>query len=99
MDGDWNVTNKEMHKMLLKLRLNMTRADLDLVIAKVMHEKDTKSEILCDPKLFSKTLAWHSKPATAPALRRALDLAKEHRAQVCKTLLQDSSCKTVCIHN
>ena len=82
MDGDWQVTNKEMHAMLPKLQLNMTITDLDLTIAKIMRERNYKDEIFVDPKQFAKNLAWHPKPGTAPGLRRALDLAKERRTMV-----------------
>lgn len=82
MDGDWQVTNKEMHAMLPKLQLNMTTTDLDLTIAKIMRERNYKDEIFVDPKQFAKNLAWHPKPGTAPGLRRALDQAKERRPQV-----------------
>ena len=71
-----------MQKMLPKLRLPMTSADLDMTIAKFMREKNNMEEIFVDPKQFAKNLAWHPKPGTAPGLRRALDQAKEKRAQV-----------------
>ena len=87
MDGDWQVTNKEMHAMLPKLRLNMTITDLDLTIAKIMRERNYKDEIFVDPKQFAKNLAWHPKPGTAPGLRRALDQAKERRPQVLERAL------------
>jgi len=82
MDGDWQVTNKEMHEMLPHLELNMTTSDLDITIAKIMREKNFREEIFVDPKQFAKNLAWHPKPGTAPGLRRALDQAKEKRADV-----------------
>jgi predicted alternative tryptophan synthase beta-subunit len=71
-----------MHQMLPKLRLDMTTTDLDMTIAKIMRERNYKDEIFVDPKQFAKNLAWHPKPGTAPGLRRALDQAKEKRAQV-----------------
>ena len=70
MDGDWQVTNKEMHAMLPKLQLNMTTTDLDLTIAKIMRERNYKDEIYVDPKQFAKNLAWHPKPGTAQREQR-----------------------------
>ena len=87
MDGDWQVTNKEMHTMLPKLQLEMTKTDLDLTIGKIMRERNFKDEIFVDPKQFAKNLAWHPKPGTAPGLRRALDQAKDKRAEVVERAL------------
>jgi hypothetical protein len=49
--------------------------------ASLSSEINYKNEFFVDPQKFCKSLAWHPKPSTAPALKRALEAAKLKRAE------------------
>ena len=80
-DGDYQVTNIEMHKMLPKLGLDMTTTDLDYCIERIMQQRNYKNQMFVDPQKFVKSIAWHDLPSALAPIKRGLDAAKLRRPQ------------------